>query len=151
MPETIWKCQPFDELSTVELYKILELRNKVFIVEQNCVYQDCDRKDFKAYHLTAWQGTELVAYTRLFPIGVYFQNAASIGRVITATSARRQRIGTKLLENSIEHIYSLFGKSIIKISAQLYLKSFYELFLFKQVSEVYLEDGIDHIAMEKEV
>lgn len=144
-----WKCQSFSELSTLELYKILQLRNEVFVVEQNCPYQDCDEKDWKAYHLSAWQNGNLVAYTRLLPQGISYQDAASIGRVVTSSLVRKQHIGKQLMANSIEKIYELFGKVPIKIGAQLYLKKFYESFSFIQISPVYLEDGIEHITMEK--
>lgn len=149
--EIAWKCKPFSELSNEELYKILQLRNEVFIVEQNCVYQDCDGKDYKSYHLMAWKNDTLVAYTRLLPPGVSYENAASIGRVITSPSARRQSLGKQLFAKSIEKIYFLFGMINIKIGAQLYLKSFYESFSFVQKGAVYLEDGIEHIPMEKTV
>ena len=149
--EIAWKCKPFSELSNEELYKILQLRNEVFIVEQNCVYQDCDGKDYKSYHLMAWKNDTLVAYTRLLPPGVSYENAASIGRVITSPSARRHSLGKQLFAKSIEKIYFLFGMINIKIGAQLYLKSFYESFSFVQKGAVYLEDGIEHIPMEKTV
>lgn len=149
--EITWKCQTFSELTNTELYKILQLRNEVFVVEQNCAYQDCDDKDFFAYHLTAWKDKSLVAYTRLLPKHISYENAASIGRVLTAPSVRRQNIGKQLMENSIEKIYSLFGKVTIRISAQLYLKNFYTSFSFVQKGGVYLEDGIEHIAMEKAI
>jgi ElaA protein len=149
--EITWKCQTFSELTNIELYKILQLRNEVFVVEQNCPYQDCDGKDVYAYHLTAWENERLVAYTRLFPKGISYENAASIGRVVTSPSVRRQNLGRQLMKNSIEKIYLLFGKVTITIGAQLYLKSFYESFSFVQKGGVYLEDGIEHIIMEKAV
>lgn len=144
-----WQCKFFSELDNKELYKILQLRIEVFVVEQNCAYQDCDDKDLKAYHLTGWDGENLVAYTRLLEKGISYPEAASIGRVITARSARGQNLGKQLMLKSIEQLYILFGKVPIKISAQLYLKRFYESFSFVQQGGVYLEDGIDHIAMEK--
>lgn len=144
-----WKCKFFSDLSNEELYKIVQLRLEVFVVEQNCAYQDCDGKDLKAYHLTGWDGKNLVAYTRLLEKGISYPEAASIGRVITACSSRGQNLGKQLMLKSIEQVYILFGKVPIKISAQLYLKRFYESFSFVQKGGVYLEDGIDHIAMEK--
>lgn len=146
---TTWQCKFFSELNNEELYKIVQLRIEVFIVEQNCIYQDCDGKDLKAYHLMGWDGENLVAYTRLLEKGISYPEAASIGRVITARSARGQNLGKQLMLKSIEQVYILFGKLPIKISAQLYLKHFYESFSFVQKGGVYLEDGIDHIAMEK--
>ena len=149
--EITWKCQTFSELTNRELYKILQLRNEVFVVEQNCAYQDCDEKDFFAHHLTAWNNETLVAYTRLLPQGISYENAASIGRVVTSPSVRRQNLGKQLIKNSIEKIYFLFGKVTITIAAQLYLKNFYTSFSFVQKSGIYLEDGIEHITMEKTV
>lgn len=149
--EITWKCQLFSELTTEELYKILQLRNEVFVVEQNCAYQDCDGKDVYAHHLTAWKDGDLVAYTRLLPVGISYPNAASIGRVITSLLIRRQNIGRQLITNSIDKIYQLFGNVSILIGAQLYLKTFYESFSFVQKGGVYLEDGIEHITMEKTI
>lgn len=146
-----WKCQSFLELSNFELYKILQLRNEVFVVEQNCPYQDCDGKDLKAFHLSAWQNENLVAYTRLLPVNISYENAASIGRVLTSPSFRKQNIGRELMTRSIEKTYELFGEVPIMIGAQLYLKRFYESFFFSQSGEMYLEDGIEHITMERRI
>lgn len=144
-----WQCKSFSELSAEEIYKILELRNEVFVVEQKCAYQDCDGKDLKSYHLTAWEGDNLIAYTRLLPPGCSYPGAASIGRVCVAFSSRRKDMGKQLMSKSIEQVYHLFGNVPIKISAQLYLTNFYESFSFVQNGSVYLEDGIEHISMEK--
>ena len=144
-----WQCKPFSELSNEAIYKILQLRNAVFVVEQNCVYQDCDNKDLKAYHLTAWEDDTILACTRLLPVGVSYPDAASIGRVVTARFVRGQNLGKQLMAKSIEQVYNLFDNVPIKISAQLYLKHFYESFSFVQNGTVYLEDGIEHISMEK--
>jgi ElaA protein len=144
-----WQCKFFSELSNLEVYKILQLRNEVFIVEQNCVYQDCDNKDLKAWHLCGWDGENLVAYTRLFDKGISYPDAASIGRVITAPTVRGKNLGKELMLRSIEKIEELFGETEIRISAQLYLKHFYESFSFVQNGASYLEDGIEHISMIK--
>ena len=144
--EITWLCKPFNILTPSELYSILQLRSEVFIVEQNCVYQDCDDKDQHSYHLMAWYQNKLVAYTRLMPAGISY-NEISIGRVITSPSIRGNKIGKELMIRSIGNLYELFGKSPIKIGAQLYLKSFYESFGFTQTSNIYLEDGIEHIKM----
>lgn len=144
-----WQCKFFSELTNEELYKIIQLRIDVFVVEQNCVYQDCDGKDLESFHFTGWDENNLVAYTRLLPKGISYPEAASIGRVITARSARGQNLGKQLMTKSIEQIYTLFGNVPIKISAQLYLKHFYESFSFVQEGGAYLEDHIEHIAMEK--
>ncbi len=146
--ETTWTCTNFSDLTNMELYKILKIRNEVFILEQNCPYQDCDEKDFDAFHLCAWQNNQLVAYSRLLRPGISFPEKASIGRVLTASSARRQNLGKELMILSIRKIYTLFGRVDIAISAQYYLLNFYKSFSFFQVSEVYLEDDIPHVTME---
>jgi ElaA protein len=142
-----WKCNFFTDLTNLELYKINQLRSKVFIVEQNCVYQDCDDKDLKAYHYCGWEKENLVAYSRLFDKGISYPDAASIGRVVTSPSVRGKKAGKELMHHSIEEVYHLFGKVPIRISAQRYLKRFYESFSFAQKSGIYMEDGIEHISM----
>jgi len=124
------------------------LRNEVFVVEQNCVFQDADDNDQKALHLMGFDEKKLVAYTRLLPAGTVYKEA-SIGRVVTSSLVRRSGVGKKLMQQSIDKLYELFGRQPIKIGAQLYLKKFYQSFGFEQVSDVYLEDGIEHIYMLK--
>jgi ElaA protein len=141
-----WIYKAFDELTTTELYAILQLRSEVFVVEQNCVYQDVDGKDKKSFHLMAWQGDELVAYTRLVAPGISFPEA-SIGRVITSPRYRGLGIGITLLEKSITHILETYHTNKIRIGAQLYLKKFYEGFEFVAEGDEFLEDGIPHIEM----
>jgi len=142
-----WQCKHFTDLSNSELYKILQLRSEVFIVEQNCAYQDLDDKDLKAYHYSGWEDDKIIAYTRLLAKGISYHDAASIGRVVTAKSIRGKNIGKQLMRNSIDQIHYLFGDVPIRISAQLYLKRFYESLSFVQKSGVYMEDGIEHISM----
>jgi ElaA protein len=144
-----WLLKRFDELTPYQLYAILQLRNEVFVVEQNCVFQDADDKDQDSYHLMGFIDNKLVAYTRLVPAGVSYEQA-SIGRVVTSPSVRRSGAGKLLMQQSINSLYSLFGKVPIKIGAQLYLQHFYESFGFKRISDIYLEDGIEHIYMLKE-
>ena len=141
-----WIFKKFDELTTRELYAILQLRSEVFVVEQNCVYQDIDNKDLKSFHLMAFDGDILAAYSRILPLGLSFEEA-SIGRVITKPSYRRKGIGVTLIHKAIVATSNTFASKKIKIGAQLYLKKFYEGFGFVQTSEVYLEDGIEHIEM----
>lgn len=143
-----WLLKRFDELTPYQLYAILQLRNEVFVVEQNCVFQDADDKDQNSYHLMGFLDNKLVAYTRLVPAGVSYEQA-SIGRVVTSPSVRRSGAGKLLMQQSIDSLYSLFGKVPIKIGAQLYLQHFYESFGFERVSDIYLEDGIEHIYMIK--
>lgn len=141
-----WVLKKFDELTPDELYAILRLRSEVFVVEQNCVFQDMDDKDQQCYHLMGWQNNLLAAYTRLVPPGVSYEQP-SIGRVVTSPRVRRDGVGKQLMNQSIDETNNLFGKRSIKIGAQLYLKSFYESLGFVQSGEIYDEDGIDHIHM----
>jgi ElaA protein len=141
-----WKTSSFEELSPFELYAILQLRNEVFVVEQNCVFQDADDKDRASFHLMGWQEKRLAAYTRLLPAGLAYKEA-SIGRVVTSPAARRAGLGRELMHQSIHTLFQLWGKQDIQIGAQLYLKKFYESFGFAQMGELYLEDGIEHIHM----
>ncbi len=141
-----WECKPFNTLTPDELYSILKLRIEVFVIEQNCVFQDCDDKDQESYHYMGWQKNKLVAYTRLMPAGLAYEEI-SIGRVVTSPIVRHSHIGKELMSNSIEKLHELFGKLSIKIGAQLYLKRFYESLGFIQCSKIYLEDGIKHIKM----
>lgn len=141
-----WICVGFEDLTLHQLYAILQLRIEVFIVEQNCPFQDADNKDSKGYHLMGWKADKLAAYTRLVPPGVSYAEP-SVGRVVTAPGVRREGFGNELMQRSINGCYSLFGKSSIRIGAQSYLKKFYESHGFVQDGEVYDEDGIDHIEM----
>lgn len=141
-----WIYKPFNQLTPLELYAILHLRNEVFVVEQNCVFQDADNKDQDSYHVMGWDGDQLVAYTRLVPGGVAYEES-SIGRVVTCPKMRKTGLGKKLMQESIDILYNIWGKRSIKIGAQLYLKNFYESLGFQQTSSVYLEDGIEHIEM----
>ena|SRR5688572_16481759 len=141
-----WQLKKFDSLTPHELYAILRLRAEVFVVEQACIFQDMDNKDQLSYHLMGWKNDNLVAYTRLVPPGVSY-NETSIGRVVTSPAERGSGIGKLLMEKSIEQIIHLYGKTPIKLGAQLYLKKFYESLGFRQTSDIYDEDGIDHIEM----
>jgi len=141
-----WICKHFSRLSADELYAILQLRSAVFVVEQNCVFQDADNKDQPSFHLMGWQDAALVAYTRLVPPGIAY-NEASIGRVVTAITARGSGIGRMLMQRSIDECRKLFGEGVIRIGAQLYLKEFYASLGFIPTGGIYPEDGIDHIQM----
>jgi len=145
---TRFVCLHFDELTPHQLYQILHLRNEVFVVEQNCVFQDADYKDQHCFHLMAFMNDDLAGYTRLVPPGISYQQM-SIGRVVTHPKYRRTGIGKELMKVSINKCYELFGEAPVKIGAQLYLKDFYESFGFVQQGEIYLEDGIPHIYMIK--
>jgi len=138
----------FSELTTTELYEILRLRSEVFVVEQDCVYQDVDNKDQKALHVIGFKNNKVVAYTRIFKPGDYFKNA-SIGRVVVAKNERTYGYGHVIIKHSVIAIKNYFKENTIKISAQTYLKKFYESHNFKKVGDEYLEDGIPHIGMLK--
>ena len=143
-----WQLKKFDELSVHELYAILQLRNEVFIIEQNCIYPDLDNKDQLSYHLICWKDDKLIAYARLLPPGITYQNP-SVGRVVTVASERGSGVGKELMVRSITHCEILFGKKPISLSAQLYLKKFYESLGFSATSDVYLDDGIPHLVMTR--
>jgi len=141
-----WVLKKFEELTASELYKIMQLRNEVFVVEQNCVYQDADDKDQPSLHLCGWDGEKLVAYTRIIPQGISYTEA-SIGRVVTSPAYRSTGAGRQLMQESIERTFSQFNCSSIKIGAQVYLTKFYQSLGFVQSGAEYLEDGIPHIEM----
>ena len=141
-------CLPFNELSPHTLYEILALRQEVFVVEQNCPYQDCDGKDLESWHLMGRDTSgKLICYTRLLPEGLAYPHYTSIGRVVSSPSARGTGSGKVLMTESIQKCHQLFGNQPIKIGAQSYLLKFYESFGFQSTGEEYLEDGIPHTKM----
>lgn len=139
----------FKELTTDELYAILQLRSEIFVVEQNCVYQDIDYKDQSALHILGYKKDTLVAYTRIFKPEDYFE-FASIGRVLVKAKERHLKYGFDIMEASINAIEERYNETKIKISAQTYLKRFYNKLGFKEFGDGYLEDGIPHIGMVKD-
>ncbi len=143
-----WQLKTFDSLTPTELYSVLRLRSEVFVVEQNCIFLDMDDRDQASSHLMAWEQNKLVAYTRLLPAGIAY-NIPSIGRVVTSPATRGLGLGKLLMTKSIEACEQLYGKTPIRIGAQLYLKGFYESLGFSQSSGIYDEDGIDHIEMTR--
>jgi ElaA protein len=140
------KTKHFNQLNIYELYYLLQLRSEVFVVEQDCVYQDIDDKDQTALHVLGFKGSKIVAYTRIFKPGDYFKEA-SIGRVVVAKNERQHKYGYDIMKASIQVINDMFNENTIRISAQCYLQSFYNNLGFKAVGEEYLEDGIPHVAM----
>jgi ElaA protein len=136
----------YSDLKKNELYDLLHLRSEVFVVEQDCVYQDIDYKDQKALHVLGFKGNKLVAYTRIFKPGDYFE-ASSIGRVVVAKNERQYKYGYDIMKASIDAIKEYFNQTLIKISAQCYLEHFYINLGFKPIGQSYLEDDIPHIAM----
>ncbi|TAF96723.1 MAG: GNAT family N-acetyltransferase [Cytophagia bacterium] len=146
-----FKCVTFNQLTLKELYAILALRAEVFVVEQNCPFQDPDGQDLVAWHcLGTSESGQLLAYTRLFDKDVSFAGYASIGRVVTSPSARATGMGKQLMQVSIDYCQQLFGPMPIKIGAQTYLLRFYESLGFVSTGKTYLEDNIPHIKMVME-
>ena len=142
------EIKSFNDLTKCELYDLLQLRSEVFVVEQNCVYQDIDGKDEKAIHILGIKKNKIVAYSRIFKPGDYF-DLPSIGRVVVAKEQRKYGYGHDIVKASIKEIEENFNVKKIHISAQKYLKNFYESHGFIQLDDEYLEDGIPHIKMIK--
>lgn len=140
------KVKRFNALSVQELYDILQLRSAIFVVEQDCVYQDLDGKDSKALHVIGTKDGTIVAYTRIFKPGDYFE-LASIGRVAVHMKERKYGYGKVIMKASIKAIIDNFNTTQIKLSAQTYLLKFYNELGFKEIGDTYLEDGIPHIQM----
>ena len=141
-----YKIRTFDELSNRELYSILRLRSEIFVVEQNCVYQDLDNKDLNAYHLMAVENGELIGYLRILNKGVSYKEA-SIGRVVVKKEYRRKKLGLEIINKGIDFIINTMKEKEVRISAQVYAKNLYEKAGFVEVSEEYLEDDIPHVEM----
>jgi ElaA protein len=146
-----WQSHKFENLSPADLYAAMQLRQRVFVVEQTCPYLDADGSDSRALHLFGWQGEgwqrRLVAYARIFPQRIKYAEA-SIGRVATHPDVRRTGIGKALMLEAIRVTETEFGKEI-RIAAQMYLERFYEGFGFSRVTEPYLEDDIWHVDMRR--
>ena len=148
-----WQWTKFSDLSAKQLYEMIALREQVFVVEQECVYLDCDGKDLKSWHLLGWHQIssdqeELVAYLRVLPPGLRFDEL-SIGRVVTSPNYRRQGFGRILMQEGISRISETFGDVPVRIAAQAYLERFYTELGFRKDSEEFLEDNIPHIEMIK--
>ena len=138
----------FSSLNTDQLYRLLQLRSEVFVVEQDCVYQDIDGKDQKALHILGTVEGNIVAYTRIFKPGDYLEKAA-IGRVVVASDFRKRDFGKAIMQASIAAVENHFNTTAIGLSAQTYLLNFYNDLGFSALGETYLEDGIPHIYMER--
>lgn len=144
-----WQWRIYEELKISEMQALFALRQDVFIVEQNCPYQDIDGKDQQAHHLLAWMDDQLVATLRVFGEYEEYQGMVAIGRVCTCRSIRKEGVGKLLLSRALEYIQEKFPDKVIQLGAQLYLKRFYQAYDFVQVSEIYDEDGIEHILMQR--
>jgi ElaA protein len=140
------KIKPFNSLSVNELYQILQLRSQVFVVEQNCIYQDIDAKDDFAWHVLGKDGDKIIAYLRFFKSGDYFESS-SIGRVVVADRHRKKGLAKMLMQEAMTYLFEHLNEKKITLSAQTYLTQFYNNLGFCQVGEGYLEDGIPHIKM----
>jgi len=136
----------FYEIDTEDLYQILRLRSEVFVVEQDCVYQDIDNKDQNAIHLYYKENDQIVAYTRIFKAGDYYENPC-IGRVVVSKKNRGNDLGKKIMIDSMEYIKQNIKGEKIELSAQKYLDKFYKDLGFYKIGEDYLEDGIPHQRM----
>ena len=142
----IWKIKSFDELENKELYKILNLRSEVFVVEQECPFNDCDGKDEECYHLYLENNDKILAYLRVVKKGISYSET-SIGRVVVSKEVRKKGIAKELMLRGITFIEEELKENEIRISAQVYLVDFYKSLGFVEVSDVYLEDDIPHIEM----
>ncbi|WP_147198949.1 GNAT family N-acetyltransferase [Pantoea sp. MBD-2R] len=146
----IWQDLHHSELSAPLLYQLLALRNAVFVVEQNCAYQDIDGADLahENRHLLGWFDDRLLAYARILSPEEHSQ-PVKIGRVIVSSEARGLSLGNRLMEQAVDLCKEHWPQHKIKLSAQAHLQAFYGHFGFKTVSDVYLEDNIPHVDMEK--
>ena len=143
-----FRCKAFHELTALQIYTIMALRQEVFVVEQNCAYLDADGKDLRGWHLMGFDDNgKLVAYARLLPRGISYEKHCSIGRVIVALSHRGKGIGQELMRTALAWTDRLFPNETVKIGGQSYLRNFYESFGFVVSGEEYLEDDIPHFPM----
>ncbi|KXS49312.1 GNAT family N-acetyltransferase [Halanaerobium congolense] len=140
------KIKKFNELSNLELYKIIEARVNIFVVEQNCPYKECDNKDQNSFHLYYEKDNEIITYLRIISAGISYPEI-SIGRVLVKPEYRKKGLAKKMMEKAISFIKENSDSKIIKISAQEYVLSLYQNLGFKIVSDRYLEDNIPHYKM----
>jgi ElaA protein len=140
------EIRTFEELKNADLYEIISLRERVFVVEQNCPYLDCDGKDLDSLHLGLYEHHKLQAYLRLVPPGLSY-DSWSIGRVVVAPEFRGLGLGKAIMEKAMNYLNNEKGVEKIIISAQEYLLRFYNELGFKQVGDGYLEDDIPHVKM----
>jgi ElaA protein len=141
-----WQWCGIDDLSARQLYKLLAARSAVFVIEQNCVYQDMDGLDLDAVHLIGWSGPEVACCLRLLAPGAKYPEA-SIGRVLTTALARGSGAGREMLSLAVNRLDQDYPAHATRIGAQAYLQKFYGDFGFRTVSDIYMEDGIPHVEM----
>ena len=146
-----WFSLPFSELTTHQLYELLQLRVDVFIVEQNCPYSELDGLDHQpgVEHLLGYKDDKLVAYARLMPPELVYPEDSAIGRVIVHKDVRGNGMGVTLIKKAIVRCNELWSERAITIGAQAHLEKYYNSVGFQRISDVYLEDGIPHIKMRK--
>ena len=141
-----WRCAPWFDITRDELYAILQLRTRVFSVEQACAYQDLEGLDQRCDHLWALDGERIMAYLRILPPGLSYDEP-SLGRLVVAPEARGTGLGRALTARGIDELLQRYPGAAIRIGAQAYLERFYGDFGFARASSDYLEDGIPHLAM----
>lgn len=146
MKNALWTIKSYSELSAEELYSILQIRQDVFVVEQNCPYLDADGYDESALHIWAEADGKTAAYCRLFPAGIKYEEI-SLGRVCTDTSFRQTGLGKTIMKIALDTAEARFRSAVMRISAQDYLLDFYKSFGFSDTGKKYLEDDIPHTEM----
>lgn len=147
MEKISWQTKAFKDLTVDEFFEIIQLRTEIFVVEQNCPYQEVDEKDRKSFHLFGKTSNgQIIAVSRILPPGVSYQEI-SIGRVALKKEARGKGIADEMMKETFKFIESRFGKQAVRISAQHYLLNFYNKHGFTPIGEIYLEDNIPHVEM----
>lgn len=141
------EIKKFEELSIYELYEILKIRAEIFVVEQECPYNDVDGKDIKSTHIMIKNNGKIEGYLRVLPPGISFESS-SLGRVLIKEEGRKKGLGKILLKEGIKHVFQVYKENVITIGAQAYLIDFYKSFGFEPISEIYLEDNIPHLNMK---
>lgn len=142
----LWKLKAFADLTNEEWYQIAKLRNEIFIVEQGCDYQDFDGCDQMSNHLFLVKNGEVVAYLRLIPHGHFYQEA-SFGRLVVKKEERGHGYAKEMVGKGISILHMDMNETVIKIQAEAYLRDFYRSFGFDEVSDFYLDYGIEHVDM----
>ncbi|MFA5620555.1 MAG: GNAT family N-acetyltransferase [Weeksellaceae bacterium] len=149
MNQLHWHFKNFNDLTSTELYEILHLRNEVFVVEQDCIYNECDGKDYHCFHLWCTLENKIVGYSRIVPPGISYE-IPSFGRIVSHPDFRHLKLGHQLIRHNLQIIQNFYQTDNVRISAQVYLKKFYEQYGFQQTSEEYLEDSLPHIEMTRQ-
>ncbi len=149
MNQLVWHFKNFDQLTPAELYEILRLRNEVFVVEQNCIYNECDGKDYKCLQLWCTLDGQIVGSCRIVPPGVSYDEP-SFGRIVSKPGFRDLKLGHQMMDFILQIIKNYYHTERVRISAQVYLRKFYEKYGFRQTSDEYLEDTLPHMEMLRE-